>query len=99
MTTCDLGIVLEITGGLSATALAYLVSIPDFAAHAVYYPRSFTHLLFFTVPSDGLFQTHQRSLVFSTETPRITVYGIRSDRHVFILTTGHTETCHGRCAQ
>lgn len=26
MTTCDLGIVLEITGGLSATALAYLVS-------------------------------------------------------------------------
>lgn len=24
MTTCDLGIVLEITGGLSATALAYL---------------------------------------------------------------------------
>jgi hypothetical protein len=62
--TCDLGVVLEIAGGLSATALAFIVR-----------PTLLLELIL--VPRIGLFRPNKRTLVLSCQTPRGDLYRIR----------------------
>jgi hypothetical protein len=63
--TCDLGVVLEIAGGLSATALAFIV-----CPHLV----SVKELMI--VPRFSIFRLDKRTLVLSCQTPCGDLYRI-----------------------
>ena len=63
--TCDLGVVLEIAGGLSATALAFIVCPPP------YLMKELT-----IVPRISLFRLDERTMVLSCQTARRGLYRI-----------------------
>jgi hypothetical protein len=56
--TCDLGVVLEIAGGLSATALAFIVCPPLVSVKEL-----------MIVPRISLFRPNKRTLVLPCQTP------------------------------
>ena len=59
MLTCDLGVVLEVAGGLSATALAFIVS----ASYSV----DVVELM--PVPRGGVLRAHTWRMVLASEAP------------------------------